>query len=31
LIEAHGGTLELTSQPGKGTTALVDLPMEAQA
>jgi signal transduction histidine kinase len=31
LIEAHGGTLELASQPGKGTTALVDLPMEAQA
>ncbi len=30
LIEAHGGTLELTSQPGRGTTALVDLPVEGQ-
>ncbi len=26
LIEAHGGTFELLSEPGQGTTALVDLP-----
>ena len=26
LIEAHGGTLELQSRPGKGTTAIVELP-----
>jgi signal transduction histidine kinase len=26
LIEAHGGTLELLSQPGQGTTAIIDLP-----
>jgi signal transduction histidine kinase len=26
LIEAHGGTLELASQPGKGTLAVVELP-----
>ena len=26
LIEAHGGTLELLSEPGQGTTAIVDLP-----
>jgi len=26
LIEAHGGTLELTSEPGKGTIALIRLP-----
>ncbi len=26
LIAAHGGTLELMSEPGQGTTAIVDLP-----
>jgi signal transduction histidine kinase len=26
LIEAHGGRLELLSEPGEGTTAIVDLP-----
>lgn len=26
LIEAHGGTLELLSEPGQGTAAIVDLP-----
>ncbi|MDE2301116.1 MAG: PAS-domain containing protein [Sphingomonadales bacterium] len=26
LIEAHGGQFELTSEPGAGTTAIVDLP-----
>ncbi|MDE1917384.1 MAG: PAS-domain containing protein [Sphingomonadales bacterium] len=26
LIEAHGGTLDLASQPGKGTLAVVELP-----
>ncbi|WP_374419047.1 sensor histidine kinase [Novosphingobium arvoryzae] len=26
LIEAHGGTLELMSQPGQGTAAIIDLP-----
>ena len=26
LIEAHGGTLELTSEPGHGVTATVELP-----
>jgi signal transduction histidine kinase len=26
LIEAHGGTLELFSEPGQGTAAIVDLP-----
>lgn len=26
LIEAHGGTLELHSEPGQGTTAIVELP-----
>ena len=26
LIEAHGGTLELISEPGQGTAAIVDLP-----
>lgn len=26
LIEAHEGRLELTSEPGQGTTAIVDLP-----
>mgnify|MGYP006172350219 CR=1 FL=1 len=26
LIEAHGGTLELMSEPGQGTTAIVELP-----
>jgi hypothetical protein len=27
LVEAHGGTLELASEPGQGTTAIVELPM----
>lgn len=26
LIEAHGGTLSLQSEPGKGTSALIELP-----
>jgi signal transduction histidine kinase len=26
LIEAHGGTLELLSEPGQGTAAIVELP-----
>ena len=26
LIEAHGGALELISEPGQGTAAIVDLP-----
>jgi signal transduction histidine kinase len=26
LIEAHGGNLELLSEPGQGTAAIVDLP-----
>ncbi|MBM3595285.1 MAG: histidine kinase [Alphaproteobacteria bacterium] len=26
IIEAHGGTLEVVSQPGEGTAAIVDLP-----
>ncbi len=26
LIEAHGGTLELMSEPGQGTTAVIELP-----
>lgn len=26
LVEAHGGTLELLSEPGQGTTAIVELP-----
>ena len=26
LIEAHGGTLELLSEPGHGTAAIIDLP-----
>jgi signal transduction histidine kinase len=26
LIEAHGGTLELLSEPGEGTSAIVLLP-----
>jgi hypothetical protein len=26
LVEAHGGTLELLSEPGQGTSAIVTLP-----
>jgi len=26
LVEAHGGTLELLSEPGQGTAAIIDLP-----
>ena len=26
LIEAHGGTLQLLSEPGQGTAAIVELP-----
>jgi len=26
LIEAHGGKLELVSEPGEGTAAIVELP-----
>ena len=26
LIEAHGGSLELLSEPGQGTAAIVELP-----
>jgi two-component system NtrC family sensor kinase len=29
IVEAHGGTIELSSKPGKGTTARVILPLEA--
>ena len=28
IIEAHGGKIQLSSQPGKGTTVCVTLPME---
>jgi two-component system, OmpR family, sensor kinase len=27
LVEAHGGTIRFTSQPGQGTTFVVDLPL----
>ena len=30
IVTAHGGTLELSSQPGLGTDAVVTLPAEAQ-
>ena len=26
LVEAHGGKLELLSEPGQGTAAIIDLP-----
>ena len=26
LIEAHGGSLEILSEPGQGTSAIVELP-----
>jgi len=26
LVEAHGGSFDLLSEPGQGTTAIVDLP-----
>jgi signal transduction histidine kinase len=26
LVEAHGGTLELLSEPGQGTAAIIELP-----
>jgi signal transduction histidine kinase len=26
LVEAHGGTLELLSEPRQGTTAIIELP-----
>ena len=26
LVEAHGGTLQLHSEPGQGTTAIIELP-----
>ena len=28
FIEAHGGTVELASEPGEGTTIIIDLPRE---
>jgi signal transduction histidine kinase len=27
LVELHGGVLEIQSEPGKGTTAIVTLPV----
>ncbi len=29
IIEAHGGTVEVRSKPGKGTSAIVTIPSEA--
>jgi len=29
IVEKHGGTLDLESQPGQGTTFIIGLPMEA--
>jgi signal transduction histidine kinase len=31
IIDAHGGKISVESQPGKGTTFLIDLPVEAGA
>src|SRR5262249_12580408 len=31
IVTAHGGTIELTSTPGQGTTCTVILPDETQA
>ena len=27
VVMEHGGTIEIESRPGKGTTAIVDLPL----
>ena len=27
IVEQHGGTIEITSEPGRGTTAVVRLPL----
>jgi signal transduction histidine kinase len=29
LVTAHGGTIDVTSEPGRGTTFVVRLPLEA--
>jgi signal transduction histidine kinase len=31
IVEGHGGSIELESQPGDGTTVRISLPLEAQA
>ncbi len=30
IIEDHGGVLELSSEPGKGTTAVITLPVKRE-
>jgi two-component system OmpR family sensor kinase len=31
IVDAHSGSIEVTSQPGRGTTFVVDLPLAAQS